>query len=81
MEWKQIESDWSKLKSDAKSRWGKLTEADLNSVGGRRDDLVGKVQQHYSLSKDNATKQVTEWGASAKLPGGDTKVPPPPKKK
>jgi uncharacterized protein YjbJ (UPF0337 family) len=30
-------------------------------INGRREQLTGKIQEHYGLSKDDAEKQINEW--------------------
>jgi uncharacterized protein YjbJ (UPF0337 family) len=30
-----------------KEKWGKLTDDDLEVIGGRRQILVGKIQEYY----------------------------------
>ena len=40
---------------------GKLTDDDLNVIGGKKDQLVGRVQERYGIAKDEAQKQVDEW--------------------
>jgi uncharacterized protein YjbJ (UPF0337 family) len=65
MNWEQVEGKWKQLKGSAKTRWGKLTDSDLDVVNGRREQLVGLIQQHYGIAKEAAEKQVNEWGASA----------------
>jgi uncharacterized protein YjbJ (UPF0337 family) len=47
-----------------KERWGKLTDDDLNVIGGKKDQLVGHIQERYGIAKDEAQKQVDEWNAA-----------------
>jgi len=42
-------------------QWGKLTNDDLDVVAGRRQELVGKIQERYGLAKDAAEQQVDAW--------------------
>jgi uncharacterized protein YjbJ (UPF0337 family) len=61
MNWTQIEGKWDQLKADAKSEWAKLTDDDLAFVSGRRDKLVGKLQERYGVLKERAQKDVDAW--------------------
>ncbi len=61
MNWAQIEGQWNEAKGQLKSKWAKLTDDDLDNVAGKRDQLVGKLQQHYGILKDDAEKQLDEW--------------------
>lgn len=61
MNWEQIEGQWLQFRGTLKSRWGKLTDDDLAQVAGRKDQLIGKVQERYGIHKDQAEKQVDSW--------------------
>jgi uncharacterized protein YjbJ (UPF0337 family) len=61
MNWTQVEGKWSELKGHVKSKWSKLTDDDLGMLKGKRDELVGKIQQRYGIMKDEAERQVDEW--------------------
>ena len=57
----QIEGKWKQLKGSAKVQWGKLTDDDLDIIEGKRDKLVGKVQERYGHAKDQAEREVDDW--------------------
>ena len=57
----RMEGKWKQMKGSLKSRWGKLTDDDLDVIEGQKDQLVGKVQERYGIAKDEAQKQVDEW--------------------
>jgi uncharacterized protein YjbJ (UPF0337 family) len=61
MNWTQIEGQWHQIKGNAKSAWAKLTDDDLKNVAGKRDQLIGKVQERYGVLKADAEKQVDQW--------------------
>jgi uncharacterized protein YjbJ (UPF0337 family) len=63
MNWEQLEGKWKELKGSVKTRWGKLTDSDLDVINGRREQLIGLIQQRYGIAKEMAEKQVNEWGA------------------
>jgi uncharacterized protein YjbJ (UPF0337 family) len=65
MNWDQIAGKWEQMKADVKSRWGKLSDDDLAFVSGKRDKLVGKIQERYGVLKEQAQKDVDEWIARA----------------
>lgn len=63
MNWDQIAGNWKQFKGKAKQQWGKLTDDDLDRMEGKRDELVGKIQNAYGISKEEAERQVDEFGS------------------
>jgi len=63
MNWDRIAGNWKQAKGKVKEQWGKLTDDDLDNVAGKRDQLVGKIQNAYGIGKDEAEKQMNEWEA------------------
>lgn len=66
--WDQIEGNWVEFKGLVKERWGDLTDDDLMQIQGERQQLVGRIQQTYGISLDQADAQVREWEASVVKP-------------
>jgi uncharacterized protein YjbJ (UPF0337 family) len=66
MNWDRIEGNWKQYKGSAKQQWGKLTDDQLDVTSGKRDLLVGKIQEAYGISKDEAEKQMTNWQGTQK---------------
>jgi uncharacterized protein YjbJ (UPF0337 family) len=62
MNWDRIEGNWKQFTGKVKQQWGKLTDDDIDVIAGKRDQLVGKIQEHYGISKDEAQKQVDQFG-------------------
>lgn len=58
MNWDIIEGKWTQLTGSVKEQWGKLTDDDLTEVAGKRDKLVGKVQEKYGWAKNEAEQKV-----------------------
>jgi uncharacterized protein YjbJ (UPF0337 family) len=61
MDWNQISGQWKQVKGRAKVKWGKLTDDEIDVVEGKRDQLVGKIQQRYGIAKDQAEREVDDW--------------------
>ncbi|HBZ9028727.1 TPA: CsbD family protein [Raoultella ornithinolytica] len=57
----EIGGNWKQLKGKAKEKWGKLTDDDMAVIEGKRDQLVGKIQERYGYAKDQAEKEVSDW--------------------
>lgn len=54
----QIKGNWKQLKGKVKQQWGKLTDDDLTYIDGQRDQLLGKLQERYGYSKEQAEKEL-----------------------
>jgi uncharacterized protein YjbJ (UPF0337 family) len=52
--------NWDQLEG----KWGKLTDDDLTVIHGRREQLIGKIQERYGVVKEEAEKQVDEFARS-----------------
>ena len=61
----QMEGKWKQLKGSVKQRWGKLTDDDVAILSGKRDELVGKLQERYGITKEQAQREADEWAAAA----------------
>lgn len=64
MNWDQVRGKWKEYKGQARAKWGKLTDSDLDGIEGNRQQLVGKLQEYYGVTKENAEKQVDEFAHS-----------------
>lgn len=53
--------NWKQFKGKVKEQWGKLTDDDIDVIDGKRDQLVGKVQERFGIAQDEADNQVTDW--------------------
>jgi uncharacterized protein YjbJ (UPF0337 family) len=61
MNWDQIEGKWKQYAGTVREKWGKLTDSDLEVIHGRREQLVGKIQERYGIAKEEAERQVSEF--------------------
>jgi uncharacterized protein YjbJ (UPF0337 family) len=61
MNWDQVEGKWKELKGSARQQWGKLTDDDIEMIKGKKDELIGRLQQRYGLQREEAQKQADAW--------------------
>jgi uncharacterized protein YjbJ (UPF0337 family) len=54
----QFEGKWEQLKGQVKVKWGKLTDNDLTVIKGRKDQLIGKIREHYGYTVEQADKEL-----------------------
>ncbi|HVY44182.1 MAG: CsbD family protein [Bacteroidota bacterium] len=61
MNWDRIQGNWKQFTGKVKEKWGELTDDDLTSISGRREQLEGKLQERYGYNKDQVRKEVDDW--------------------
>ena len=76
MNWDQIEGKWKQFKGSVREQWGQLTDDDLESIDGRRENLVGKLQERYGLAREAAEKRAEEWLTAMSDEAAQTTQPP-----
>ncbi len=57
----EIKGKWKQLKGVARSKWGELTDDELDQIEGDRERLAGKIQERYGKSKEEARDEVDKW--------------------
>lgn len=53
-----FKGSWKQIRGKAKEWWGKLSDDDLDVIDGKRDQLIGRLQQRYGYSREQATQEV-----------------------
>lgn len=66
MNWDQVAGNWKQMKGAAKQRWAKLTDDDMTALSGKRDELVGKIQERYGYTREQAQKEADAWADEVK---------------
>jgi uncharacterized protein YjbJ (UPF0337 family) len=51
-----------------RTEWGKLTDDDLVAIDGKREQLLGKLQEKYGIAKEEAEKQMDGFLEKIKQP-------------
>ena len=64
MNWDQIAGNWKQFKGQVRERWGKLTDDELDQVEGRREVLLGKIQEKYGITREEAEKELKDFESS-----------------
>ena len=59
----QVKGNWKQIKGKVKEQWGKLTDDDLDVIAGKRDQLLGRIQERHGIVKDEAHKQIADFEA------------------
>jgi uncharacterized protein YjbJ (UPF0337 family) len=56
-----LKGKWEQLKGKVRSKWGKLTDDDVKRVGGKKDELIGRLRERYGYSKEEAEREVDDF--------------------
>jgi uncharacterized protein YjbJ (UPF0337 family) len=75
MNWDQVEGKWKQASGKVKEKWGKLTDDDIQMISGKRDQLVGRIQERYGIAKEAAERQVDEFSKTYSAEVDTTTVP------
>jgi uncharacterized protein YjbJ (UPF0337 family) len=54
----QFEGKWKQIQGQIRQKWGHLTDNDMQVIAGKRDVLIGRVEERYGLAKEKATAEV-----------------------
>jgi uncharacterized protein YjbJ (UPF0337 family) len=74
MNWEQVEGNWKEFKGKIRSKWAKFTDDDLDQIAGKKDALLGRLQQHYGFKKDQAERELDDFIND--VPAGRNEPPP-----
>lgn len=61
MNWDRAKGNWKQFRGKVQEQWGRLSDDQLDVIAGRREMLLGKIQECYGVSKDQAERQIKEW--------------------
>ena len=61
MNWDIAEGNWRQFKGKVREQWGDLTDDSLDVIAGRREQLLGTIQETYGIAKDEAERQVRDF--------------------
>jgi uncharacterized protein YjbJ (UPF0337 family) len=56
-----LKGKWKEIKGGVKEKWGKLTDDDLTAVEGKKEKLLGLLQQKYGYAKDKAEQEYQDF--------------------
>ena len=56
----EIKGDWNITKGKLKQKWAKLTDADVQFVEGKQEELVGRIQKRTGETRDAIEKTIKD---------------------
>ena len=57
----RIEGTWKQLTGKIKEQWGKLTDDDIDVIAGKREQLLGRIQERHGIAEHEAEEQVRHF--------------------
>jgi uncharacterized protein YjbJ (UPF0337 family) len=61
LNWDIIKGQWTEMKGEARKQWGKLTDSEWEQIAGDKDKLLGRLQQHYGWSREDAEREADSF--------------------
>jgi uncharacterized protein YjbJ (UPF0337 family) len=57
----ELKGSWHQLKGKIKEKWGELTDDDITQIQGKRDQLLGRLQERYGWEKREAEDELRNF--------------------
>src|SRR5436309_13279553 len=57
----QMLQGWNQMKSRVQQQWSKLSESDLQQIGGQRGELIHRLQERYGYGQSQAEQEVDRF--------------------
>jgi len=61
MNWDEVEGKWNQMKGSVREKFGRLTDDDLQVIAGKKDQFLGRVQERYGITREQAQKDLDTW--------------------
>lgn len=56
-----LQGKWKQFRGKVKEQWGRLTDDELDQIDGRRDQVVGLLQQKYGYGLERAEEEYDDF--------------------
>jgi uncharacterized protein YjbJ (UPF0337 family) len=53
-----FEGKWKQMKGSVREWWGEVTDDDLDLIAGKKDKLLGVLQERYGWTRERAEDEV-----------------------
>jgi uncharacterized protein YjbJ (UPF0337 family) len=61
MTWDRIEQQWIRIKGPIQEQWTRLSDRDMEQIHGKRERLLGRIQELYGVRRADAERQVDRF--------------------
>jgi len=62
-----LKGQWTQLKGQVRKQWGKLTDDEIDQIKGDSEILIGKLQERYGYSREQAQREIDRWEVERKV--------------
>jgi len=56
-----LSGNWKQIRGSVKEWWGRLTDDELDEIQGRRERLVGMLQERYGYTRQEAEESIRDF--------------------
>ena len=56
-----LQGKWMQMKGSVRTKWGKLTNDDVDQIQGDAEKFIGKLQERYGYGREQAEKEFNEF--------------------
>ncbi len=56
----ELKGDWNEIKGKLKQKFALLTDDDVLLVAGKKDEMIGRIQQKLGKSKEEIQRIISE---------------------
>jgi len=63
-----FKGQWMQLKGHLRRQWGKLTDDEVDQIQGNAEILIGKLQERYGYSREQAERELERWDVERQRP-------------
>jgi len=65
MDWEQVQNRWPAVAGSFRERFEQLTDQEMGSLTGKKDELLKALQATYGYSREEAELHLSNWRDSA----------------
>lgn len=58
MNWDILAGKWKQMRGELRTWWGKLSDDDVDRIGGQKDKLIGLLQERYGYTREYAEQEI-----------------------
>jgi len=56
-----LKGKWTQMKGTMRSKWGKLTDDDIDTIQGDAERFIGLLQERYGYAREKAEHELNDF--------------------